>query len=143
MKIGERNASNPTQLRATVQQWATYLTGGSLGHVNGLSPTEKVNLERGLERLKSVGRTAVEQRLRFLVDGEYTYLNPAISVAALSMSAAFNSERPVVWNTYQCYLRVNDSIPWNQSVSFALPLKYYGISIQLNNQLQKRSKLCF
>ena len=40
-----------------------------------------------------------------MIDGEYTYLNDAISMVAVAMAAAFNGRRPVVWNTYQCYLR--------------------------------------
>ncbi|EFX65779.1 hypothetical protein DAPPUDRAFT_204241 [Daphnia pulex] len=66
---------------------------------------ENIELEMGLERLKSVGAFASGLQLRLLVDGEFTYLNRAISIAALSMAGAFNQTRPVVWNTYQCYLK--------------------------------------
>jgi hypothetical protein len=78
--------------------------------VSFLSSTENVELEKGLERLKTVGQTAVNKQLRLLVDGEYTYLNNAISIAAMSMAGAFNGQRPVVWNTYQCYLRVRNNL---------------------------------
>ena len=47
----------------------------------------------------------MKQELRLLVDGEYTYMNPGISALALGMMMAFNKEQPVIWNTYQCYLK--------------------------------------
>ena len=93
-----------------MSQWANYLTGGPFSRVSFLSSTENVELEKGLERLKTVGQTAVNKQLRLLVDGEYTYLNNAISIAAMAMAGAFNGQRPVVWNTYQCYLRVRNNL---------------------------------
>ena len=44
--------------------------------------------------------------VRLLVDAEYTYMNPGISVAALCMMLALNRDgQAVVANTYQCYLK--------------------------------------
>lgn len=86
------------------------MSGGSASTLKSAHPFltagELVDLERGLERLKLIGTAAVQLNLRLLVDGEFTYLNRAISTAALAMAGAFNgSGRPVVWNTYQCYLK--------------------------------------
>ena len=91
----------------TIRQWADYLSGGAFVRVPFLDHQENIQLEKGLERLKRIGTAAVEGELRLLVDGEYTYLNEAISITALSMAGAFNRHRPVVWNTYQCYLKVH------------------------------------
>lgn len=107
MKIAERNKEKEDLFR-TISSWATYMTGGSFTPVSHLTKTENIELEKGLERLKAVGQAASARELRLLVDGEYTYLNQAISIAALSMAGAFNQSRPVVWNTYQCYLKVNE-----------------------------------
>lgn len=82
------------------------MRGGKFVSCPYLTQTENIDLEKGLERLKSIGEAASSRNLRLLVDGEYTYLNDAISMVALSMAGAFNHSRPVVWNTYQCYLRV-------------------------------------
>lgn len=82
------------------------MTGGLFAPVSYLDKTENIELEKGLERLKSVGAFASGLQLRLLVDGEFTYLNQAISIAALAMAGAFNQSRPVIWNTYQCYLKV-------------------------------------
>merc|ERR1712083_217273 len=61
-------------------------------------------LTRGVARLARFGEEGMNQKLRLLVDGEYTYMNPGISALALGMMMAFNKEQPVIWNTYQCYL---------------------------------------
>jgi len=70
-----------------------------------LSGDENQKLNAGVERLAAFGREGVDKDLRLLVDAEYTYMNQGISVMALGMMLAFNKERPVVWNTYQCYLK--------------------------------------
>ena len=73
------------------------------------SLTEKENEEMvsGMSRIKELGDLAVQSnKIRLLVDGEYTYMNPGISAVALSMMLAFNKNKAVVCNTYQCYLKV-------------------------------------
>ncbi|XP_046463928.1 hydroxyproline dehydrogenase-like [Daphnia pulex] len=104
LKIAERNRDKEDQF-CTISSWANYMLGGSFTPVSYLNKQENIELEMGLERLKSVGAFASGLQLRLLVDGEFTYLNQAISIAALSMAGAFNQTRPVVWNTYQCYLK--------------------------------------
>ncbi len=67
------------------------------------------HLSRGLHRINLLCQSAAAAKLRILVDAEYTYLNPGISVVALAMMRLYNgadNPRPLVGNTYQCYLRV-------------------------------------
>merc|ERR1712106_691934 len=70
-----------------------------------LSSHENDQLNSGVDRLAAFGKAGVDKDLRLLVDAEYTYMNQGISVMALGMMLAFNQEKPVVWNTYQCYLK--------------------------------------
>lgn len=43
------------------------------------------------------------------MDAEYTYVNPALSLVTMAMMKKFNKDSAWIWNTYQCYLKVNMS----------------------------------
>lgn len=48
--------------------------------------------------------------MRVLVDAEYTYMNPALSLVTMAMMKKFNRDDAWIWNTYQCYLKANISV---------------------------------
>lgn len=49
-------------------------------------------------------------KVRVLVDAEYTYMNPALSLITMAMMKKFNKDDAWIWNTYQCYLKVNIAV---------------------------------
>ncbi|GAB6028785.1 Hydroxyproline dehydrogenase, variant 2 [Chamberlinius hualienensis] len=72
---------------------------------NNFSEEEQQQLHRGIQRMKVVGQLAMEKDVVLLIDAEFININPGISILAMAMMGAFNKKKPIVWNTYQCYLK--------------------------------------
>lgn len=57
----------------------------------------------------SAPQHARSKYVRLLVDAEYTFINPALSLLVAALTVRWNSPEeggPWVWNTYQAYLKV-------------------------------------
>ncbi|KAK9391471.1 proline dehydrogenase 1 mitochondrial [Crotalus adamanteus] len=67
---------------------------------------EERQMKRMLQRMDVLAKKAVGVGVRLMVDAEQTYFQPAISRLTLEMQRRFNQERPAIFNTYQCYLKV-------------------------------------
>ena len=58
------------------------------------------------DRVRTLCRTAAEANLRIMIDAEHQYFQPAIDSIAKDMMREFNGgDVPIVYNTYQCYLK--------------------------------------
>lgn len=76
------------------------------------------------------------------VDAEFTFTNPAINLLTLAMMKVFNPPAmpPVIWNTYQGYLKVffslvlclHGTVEWDMITIAVL----FGSDIQVASQLQ-------
>ncbi|KAE8577636.1 hypothetical protein XENTR_v10022990 [Xenopus tropicalis] len=75
-----------------------------------LSEAENTHLRNSLRRLSRIAKHATANRVRVLVDAEYTYMNPALSLVTMAMMAQCNQSEPWIWNTYQCYLKDSFSL---------------------------------
>ncbi|XP_077571110.1 proline dehydrogenase 1, mitochondrial [Stigmatopora nigra] len=62
-------------------------------------------LKRILHRMDILAKHAVKNGVRLMVDAEQTYMQPAISRLTLEMQKVYNKDKPVIFNTYQCYLK--------------------------------------
>ncbi|XP_061445611.1 hydroxyproline dehydrogenase [Rhineura floridana] len=70
-----------------------------------LTQEENQHFKKSLSRLNSVAQYAVEKEVRVLVDAEYTYINPTLTLVTMAMMAVWNTQHPWIWNTYQAYLK--------------------------------------
>ncbi|XP_038675850.1 proline dehydrogenase 1, mitochondrial-like [Scyliorhinus canicula] len=66
---------------------------------------EELQMKRMLQRMDVLAKEALKKRVRLMIDAEQTYFQPAISRLTLAMQRKFNTEEPVIFNTYQCYLK--------------------------------------
>ncbi|XP_028434149.1 proline dehydrogenase 1, mitochondrial isoform X2 [Perca flavescens] len=66
---------------------------------------EEKQMKRMLQRMDILVKHAIENGVRLMVDAEQTYFQPAISRLTLEMQRIYNKEKPVIFNTYQCYLK--------------------------------------
>ncbi|KAM3591672.1 uncharacterized protein V6R79_005726 [Siganus canaliculatus] len=75
----------------------------------GLDESEAAHFLCGLQRLNRIAEASVN-KVRVLVDAEYTYMNPALSLVTMAMMKKFNRDGVWIWNTYQCYLKESRSL---------------------------------
>ena len=78
---------------------------GEQGLVAHLSPAELKRMEALNRRLHTMADHALKGRVRLMVDAEQTYFQPAIDHFVLTLQKKYNREFPVIFNTYQGYLR--------------------------------------
>ncbi|XP_051272628.1 hydroxyproline dehydrogenase [Dicentrarchus labrax] len=75
----------------------------------GLDESEVAHFLCGLQRLNKIAEASAN-KVRVLVDAEYTYMNPALSLVTMAMMKKFNKDGAWIWNTYQCYLKESRSL---------------------------------
>ncbi|KAI4807834.1 hypothetical protein KUCAC02_027616 [Chaenocephalus aceratus] len=75
----------------------------------GLDESDLAHFLSSLRRLNQIAEASVN-KVRVLVDAEYTYMNPAFSLVTMAMMKKFNKDGAWIWNTYQCYLKESRSL---------------------------------
>ncbi|XP_035691470.1 hydroxyproline dehydrogenase-like isoform X2 [Branchiostoma floridae] len=73
--------------------------------VSVLTDQENDHLRNMLRRLHAVCRECSDRRIWLAADAEYTYMRPAMTQLMLAAMFKFNQKEPLIWNTYQCYLK--------------------------------------
>ena len=72
-----------------------------------MSDKERDQMKSVMRRVESLADVAQERGVRLMVDAEQTYYQPAIRhITVHRLMPKYNMQSPVVYNTQQCYLKV-------------------------------------
>jgi len=80
----------------------THLANGAFAP---LSAQERNQYAHMIARANRLAEHAAKRGVMLLVDAEQTYMQPAIDHLALLMMQRHNKRSPIIFNTYQCYLK--------------------------------------
>ncbi|KAM9304835.1 hydroxyproline dehydrogenase [Gastrophryne carolinensis] len=97
--------SNPSQREELSPSRIVSIMEGEDSRFSFLTEQQNQHLQNSARRLSRVGKHAKQKQVRVLVDAEYTYMNPALSLVTMAMMAQCNRKEPWIWNTYQGYLK--------------------------------------
>lgn len=61
-----------------------------------------------MSRMRQMAQYGKERGARVMVDAEQTYFQPAIDLITIELMREFNREKATIFNTYQCYLKVEE-----------------------------------
>lgn len=76
------------------------------GDDNGaMTADEELQFRGMIHRLHKIFTYAREQNVRVMVDAEQSYFQPAIHRLTIEMMRTYNTDKAIVFNTYQCYLK--------------------------------------
>lgn len=93
-----------THLQETFQV-PNLKTGRMEPLISALTEEEEEQFRNCIRRMNTVFQAAKELDVRCMVDAEQTYFQPAIARIAMEMMKKYNTEKAIVFNTYQCYLK--------------------------------------
>jgi proline dehydrogenase len=68
------------------------------------TPEEIELIEAMYERGFTLAKEAAKYGVRLLIDAEQVRYQPAIDNLVLDLQQTFNTDKPIIYNTYQCYL---------------------------------------
>nr|XP_048294356.1 hydroxyproline dehydrogenase isoform X2 [Myodes glareolus] len=101
--------------------------------------SSELSPERLAEAMDS-GKYARAQRVRLLVDAEYTFINPALSLLVAALALRWNRPEeggPWVWNTYQAYLKeTRERLEWDADAAHKAGLAF-GVKLVRGAYLDK------
>jgi len=73
--------------------------------ISTLTNEEEEMFKNMMRRLHTIFQYAKERDVRVMVDAEQSYFQPAISRLTMELMKKYNTEKAIVFNTYQCYMK--------------------------------------
>jgi proline dehydrogenase len=73
--------------------------------MDALSTEEHGQVERIVARMEQLSEHAVNSGVSIMYDAEQSYFQPAIRWLVLQQMKKYNKTKPIVYSTYQCYLK--------------------------------------
>ncbi len=70
-----------------------------------LSGAEAVEYEKVKQRVSNICARAAEAGIPIFIDAEESWIQPAVDELAVEMMKRFNQQKPLVYNTFQLYLK--------------------------------------
>ena len=75
--------------------------------IKALSREEDEMFRNMMRRIHTIAKAAKERDVRVMVDAEQSYFQPAINRITVELMRKYNTEKAIIFNTYQCYLKVS------------------------------------
>jgi len=89
----------------SVERISAYLSKGEIGKIimEDLSEENNRKLQDLFIKLDDLAKTCKDLDVRLMLDAEQTYIQAALGYVILVLQAKYNKDKPIVYNTYQCY----------------------------------------
>lgn len=77
--------------------------------LTALTSEEDEMFRNMMRRIHTIAKLAKDTDVRVMIDAEQTYFQPAINRITIEMMRKYNQEKAIIFNTYQCYLKVRNN----------------------------------
>lgn len=74
--------------------------------ISCLTTEEEEMFKNMMRRIHTIAKHAKDNDVRVMIDAEQSYFQPSINRITMELMRKYNKEKAIIFNTYQCYLKV-------------------------------------